>query len=93
MAPKKLPYNQLKKSAKNYRDNAAARRHKNAENRKINQREDRKAYRVKHTKARRDAGVYGKGGKDFSQTTKGTFVREDPSKNRARNRSKLRIQK
>lgn len=91
MAPKKLPYNKLSKSAKNYRDNAAARRHKNAENRKINKREDRKDYRAKHNKARRDAGVYGKGGKDFSQTTKGTFVREDAQKNRARNRSKLRI--
>ena len=38
MAPKKKPYNQLRKSAKNYRDNAAARAHKNAANRKINKR-------------------------------------------------------
>ena len=91
MAPKKLPYNKLSKSAKNYRDNAAARRHKNATNRQINKREDRKDYRAEHNKARRDAGVYGEGGKDFSQTTKGTFVREDAQKNRARNRSKLRI--
>ena len=91
MAPRKKPYNQLRKSAKNYRDNAAARRHKNATNRQINQREDRKAYRAEHNKVRRQAGAYGKGGKDFSKTTKGTFVREDPSKNRARNRSKLTI--
>jgi lipoprotein-anchoring transpeptidase ErfK/SrfK len=91
MAPKKKPYNQLRKSAKNYRDNAAARRHKNAENRQINKREDRKTYRAEHNKVRRQAGAYGKGGKDFSQTTKGTFVREDPSKNRARNRGKLTI--
>jgi hypothetical protein len=93
MAPKKKPYSQLKKSAKNYRDNAAARRHKNAENRKINQREDRKAYRAEHNRVRREDGNYGKGGKDYSQTTSGTFVREDPSTNRARNRSKLRIKK
>ena len=91
MAPKKLPYKKLSKSAKNYRDNAASRRHKNAENRKINKREDRKAYRAEHNKARRQAGAYGKGGKDFSQTTQGTFVREDAQKNRARNRGKLRI--
>ena len=91
MAPRKKPYNQLRKSAKNYRDNAAARRHKNAANRQINKREDRKAYRAEHNQARREAGVYGKGGKDFSKTTKGTFVREDPSTNRARNRAKLRI--
>ncbi len=91
MAPRKKPYNQLRKSAKNYRDNAAARRHKNATNRQINKREDRKAYRAEHNKVRRQADAYGEGGKDFSQTTKGTFVREDPSKNRARNRAKLRI--
>jgi len=91
MAPRKKPYSQLKKSAKNYRDNAAARRHKYAKAVKDGQSESATQYRVKHTKARRDAGVYGKGGKDFSQTTKGTFVREDPSKNRARNRAKLRI--
>ena len=60
MAPKKKPYNQLRKSAKNYRDNAAARRHKNATNRQINKREDRKDYRAEHNKARRQAGVYGK---------------------------------
>lgn len=91
MAPRKKPYPQLRKSAKNYRDNAAARRHKNATNREINKRKDRKAYRAEHNKVRRQAGAYGKGGKDFSKTTKGTFVREDPSKNRARNRNKLTI--
>jgi hypothetical protein len=93
MAPKKLPYNQLKKSAKNYRDNATARRHKYAKSVEDGKSKSATEYRIKHTKARRDAGVYGKGGKDFSQTTKGTFVREDPSKNRARNRAKLRIKK
>ena len=86
MAPKKKPYNQLRKSAKNYRDNAAARRHKNATNRARNKLQINKDYRVEHTRARRKAGVYGKGGDDFSKTSKGTFVREDPSTNRARNR-------
>jgi len=93
MAPKKLPYNQLSKSAKNYRDNAASRRHKNAENRKINKREDRKTYRAEHNRVRREDGNYGKGGKDYSKTTSGSFVREDAQKNRARNRGKLRINK
>jgi len=93
MAPKKLPYNKLSKSAKNYRDNAASRRHKNAKNRERNKLQINKDYRVKHNKARREDGNYGKGGKDYSQTTSGTFVREDAQKNRARNRGKLRIKK
>ena len=93
MAPRKKPYNQLKKSAKNYRDNAAARQHKNKKAVQDGKSKSATAYRVEHTKARREANAYGKGGDDFSKTTKGTFVREDPSKNRARNRSKLSINK
>jgi len=88
MAPKKKPYNQLRKSAKNYRDNAAARRNKRHYDTKRNQSAEATAYRVKHTAARRARNIDGKGGKDLSQTTKGTFVREDPSKNRARNRGR-----
>ena len=93
MASPKKPYNQLKKSAKNYRDNAAARRHKYKKAVQDGKSESATAYRVEHTRARRKANADGKGGKDFSKTTKGTFVREDPSKNRARNRSKLSINK
>ena len=91
MGPTKKPYHTLKKSAKNYRDNAAARRNKRRYDTERNKSAEATAYRVKHTAARRARNIDGKGGKDLSQTTKGTFVREDPSKNRARNRSKLRI--
>ena len=91
MAPKRKHVSELKKSAKNYRDNATARRNKRRYDTKRNKSPEATAYRVKHTKARRARNIDGKGGKDLSQTTKGTFVREDPSKNRARNRSKLRI--
>ncbi len=91
MAPKRKPYHTLKKSARHYRKDEASREHKRRYDTKRNQSAEATAYRVKHTKARRARGIDGKGGKDLSQTTKGTFVREDPSKNRARNRSKLRI--
>ena len=88
MGPTKKPYHTLKKSAQNYRDNDAAREHKRRYDTKRNKSAEATAYRVKHTAARRARGIYGKGGKDLSQTTKGTFVREDPSKNRARNRGR-----
>lgn len=91
MAPRKKPYKKLKKSALHYRQNAASREHKSRYDTKRGQSEEAKNYRVKHTAARRARNIDGKGGKDLSQTTKGTFVREDPSKNRARNRSKLTI--
>lgn len=91
MGPDKKPYKKLKKSARYYRKNAASREHKRRYDTQRNKSAEATAYRVKHTKARRARNIDGKGGKDLSQTTKGTFVREDPSKNRARNRSKLRI--
>ena len=88
MGPTKKPYHTLKKSARYYRKDAASREHKRRYDTKRNQSPEAVAYRVKHTKARRARGIDGKGGKDLSQTTKGTFVREDPSKNRARNRGR-----
>ena len=88
MAPKRKPYSQLRKSAKNYRDNAAARKRKNAAQRKRNKLSINKKYRAELNRARRRAGEYGKGGKDFSHTRSGRIVRENPSKNRARNRGK-----
>jgi len=88
MAPRRKPYSQLRKSAKNYRDNAAARKHKNAAQRKRNKLSINKKYRAELNRARRRAGEYGKGGKDFSHTRSGRIVRENPSKNRARNRGK-----
>jgi len=47
----------------------------------------RRRYRAELGKARRKAGVMGKGGKDMSHTKSGRIVRESPSKNRARNGS------
>ena len=88
MAPKRLPLRRLKKSAKNYRKNPLSRKKKNAKQRARNKLKINKKYRAKLNRARRKAGVYGKGGKDFSHTKKGTLVREDASKNRARNRGK-----
>ena len=89
MAPKKLPTSQLKKSARNYRKNPLSRAKKNTAQRQRNKLKINKKYRAELNRARREAGVYGKGGKDFSHTKQGTLVREDESKNRARNRGKL----
>ena len=88
MAPKRKPYNQLKKSAKNYRANDAARKRKNASQRARNKLAINKKYRAELNRARRADGNYGKGGADYSHTRDGRLVREDPSKNRARNRSR-----
>ena len=88
MAPKKLPVSKLKKSARNYRKNPLSRARKNAAQRKRNRLKINKLYRAELNKARRDAGVYGKGGKDFSHTKRGGLVRENASKNRARNRGR-----
>ena len=88
MAPKRKPYSQLKSSAKNYRDNDSARRRKNRSQRARNKLAINKKSRAEHNRARRNAGIYGKGGPDMSRTKSGGFVKENPSKNRARNRSR-----
>ena len=88
MAPKKLPVSQLKKSARNYRKNPLSRAKKNAAQRSRNKLKINKQYRAELNGARRKDGNYGKGGKDYSHTKRGTLVRENASKNRARNRSK-----
>ena len=88
MAPKSKPYNELRKSARNYRKNPLSRERKNSYNRNRNSLKINKRYRAGLNKARRDAGEYGKGGKDFSHTKGGGLTREDPSTNRARNRGK-----
>lgn len=88
MAPKKLPASQQKKSARNYSKNPKSKAHKNAEQRKRNQQQKNIDYREQLNRARRKDGNYGKGGKDYSHTKGGGLVREDPSKNRARNRSR-----
>ena len=88
MAPKKLPLSKLKKSARNYRKNPLSRRKKNAAQRQRNKLKINKKYRAALNRARRKARAYGKGGKDFSHTKSGKLVRENASKNRARNRGK-----
>ena len=88
MAPKKLPLSKIKKSARNYRKNPKSRAKKNAAQRARNKLKINKKYRAELNRARRKAGQYGKGGKDFSPTKRGTLVRENASKNRARNRGK-----
>ena len=88
MAPKKLPLSKIKKSARNYRKNSESRAKKNAAQRARNKLKINKKYRAELNRARRKAGVYGKGGKDFSHTKRGKLVRENASKNRARNRGK-----
>ena len=88
MAPKKLPVSKLKKSARNYRKNPLSRIKKNAAQRRRNRLKINKRYRAQLNRARRKAGAYGKGGKDFSHTKRGKLVRENASKNRARNRGK-----
>ena len=86
MAPRKSKA--PKDSAKYYRSNPEARAKKDAYNTKYHATPKRKAYRAKLAKARRAAGVMGKGGKDMSHTKSGGLVRESPTKNRARNRGK-----
>ena len=88
MAPKKLPVSKLKKSARNYRKNPLSRARKNAAQRKRNRLKINKLYRAELNRARRKAGAYGKGGKDFSHTKRGSLVRENASRNRARNRGR-----
>ena len=90
MGPTKKPYKELKK-VRRITATMQPLGNVNVVTIQKNKSAEATAYRVKHTKARRARGIDGKGGKDLSQTTKGTFVREDPSKNRARNRSKLTI--
>ena len=88
MAPKRKPLSQLRRSAKNYRLNPKSRLKKNAAQRTRNKTTENKKYRAELNRARRKAGQYGKGGKDFSHTKSGRIVRENSSTNRARNRGK-----
>ena len=88
MAPRRKPLSQLRRSARNYRLNPKSRLKKNAAQRTRNKTTENKKYRAELNRARRKAGEYGKGGKDFSHTKSGRLVRESVSKNRARNRGK-----
>jgi hypothetical protein len=86
MAPPKVK--NPKKSAANYRKNAASRAKKAAYDKKYHSSDSRKEYRAELQSERRKRGVAGKGGKDMSHTKSGNIVAENASKNRARNRGK-----
>jgi len=82
MAPRKSK--NPKKSARYYRENPKARAKKNAYNKKYHNTPARRKYRAELSRARRKAGVMGKGGKDMSHGKGGGLSRESPSKNRGR---------
>lgn len=73
------------KTSKYYASHPKAAEKRREYQRGLNSTEERKKYRADHTKARRQAGIDGKGGPDMSSTKSGKFVKENPSKNRARN--------
>ena len=82
MAPKKMPYNQLSKSAKYFRDNPIANAKKKKTALEAGKSPEKRKYRSQLVKLRRKAGIYGKGGKDVGHITKTKTRLEDPSKNR-----------
>ena len=86
MAPRKA--SNPKKTAQYYRDNPESKEKKDAYNKEYNKKPDQRAKRSELKQARRDRGMDGKGGPDLSHTKDGKLVKEDPSKNRARNRGK-----
>lgn len=73
------------KTSKYYAANPKAAEKRREYQRELNSTEERKKYRSEHTKARRKAGIDGKGGPDMSSTKSGKFVKENPKANRARN--------
>ena len=75
----------VKSTAKYYRENPEAAAKKAKYDTAYHSTPDRREYRRKLAKARRKAGVMGKGGKDMSHTKSGKLVRESSSANRARN--------
>lgn len=73
------------KTAKYYRANSEAREKKNAYMRNYNKSKARISYRSNLNKARRKAGVYGKGGPDMSHDSKGNLRKQSAKINRANN--------
>jgi len=72
------------KSAKYYAANPAAAKKKKAYDTAYHATPARKKYRSDLGKARRKAGVAGKGGADMSHTRGGGYTREAPKSNRGR---------
>ena len=77
-----------KRSARYYRDNPEARAKKAEYDKRFQQKPEQKKKKAEQRKWRRANGLEGKGGPDASHTKSGRIVREDRSKNRARNRGK-----
>lgn len=77
-----------RRTARYYRENPEAYKRKLAYDKKYNARPEEKKDRAEHNKERRRRGIYGKGGPDMSRKKDGSFVAEDRSTNRARNRGK-----
>ena len=73
------------KTSKYYADNPKAAEKRREYQRELNATPEKKKYRADHVKARREEGIYGKGGPDMSKKKNGNFVKEKASTNRARN--------
>ena len=76
------------KSWTNYQKNPETKKKKDALTKKLSATPAKKKYRANLQAERRKRGIDGKGGGDLSHTKDSRLVREAPSKNRARNRSK-----
>ena len=72
-------------SARYYARKPEARAKKNAYQRKYNKSKARISYRSKLNKARRKAGIYGKGGPDMSHDSKGNLRKQSVKINRGNN--------
>jgi len=73
------------KTSQYYAENPEAAEKHRSYMREYNKKPGKSAYRSKLNKARRKAGVYGKGGPDMSHDSKGNLRRESMKINRARN--------
>jgi len=77
-----------------YKKNPAARRRRLKQQAKYNKKPSQKKKRAELNRINRKKGTYGNGdGMDESHTTCGTTRKEKASKNRARNRGKLKCRK
>ena len=86
MAPRKV--SNPRATARFYRENPKSKRLKARTDKEVNERPEQMAKRRELAAERRKRGIMGKGGADLSHTKDGKLVRENPSKNRARNRGK-----
>ena len=73
------------RTSKYYASNPKAAAKHRSYMRKYNKKPGKSAYRSRLNKARRKAGIYGKGGSDMSHDSSGNLKRESMKINRARN--------